>query len=153
MSFRCQYKKNSLLTLHQSHAPSNLRLIIYYRHINHIVKTCLLPSFNTICRHIAAACYWLHLAGHRWRGVLEDIILFLFLIIFSVNLFLQPTLMHNSITTRMSDYYPRHVSGLDMPILRRNNCTNTASGILALLRGSTLHRLRADCREVCSQPV
>jgi len=32
----------------------------------------------------------------------------------------------------MSHYYPRHVSGLDMPILRRNNCTNTASGILAL---------------------
>ena len=32
----------------------------------------------------------------------------------------------------MSHYYPRQVSGLDMPILRRNNCTNTASGILAL---------------------
>jgi len=32
----------------------------------------------------------------------------------------------------MSHYYPRHVSGLDMPILRRNNCTNTTSGILAL---------------------
>ena len=29
-------------------------------------------------------------------------------------------------------HYPRHVSGLDMPIFRRNNCTNTASGILAL---------------------
>ena len=60
-------------------------------------------------------------------------------------LFLQPTLMHNSITTCMSDYYPRHVSGLDMPILRRNNCTNTASGILALISGCTLHRLRAEC--------
>ena len=46
--------------------------------------------------------------------------------------------------TRMSHYYPRHVSGLDMPILRRNNCTNTASGILALLNGCTLHRLRAE---------
>ena len=45
----------------------------------------------------------------------------------------------------MSHYYPRHVSGLDMPILRRNNCTNTASGILALISGCTLHRLRADC--------
>ena len=53
--------------------------------------------------------------------------------------------MHNSITTLMSHYYPRHVSGLDVPILRRNNCTNTASGILALLGGCTLHRLRADC--------
>ena len=30
--------------------------------------------------------------------------------------------------TCMSHYYPRHVSGLDMPFLRRNNCTNTASG-------------------------
>ena len=46
----------------------------------------------------------------------------------------------------MSQYYPRHVSGLDMPILRRNNCTNTASGILALISGCTLHRLRAYCR-------
>ena len=44
----------------------------------------------------------------------------------------------------MSHYYPRHVSGLDMPILRRNNCTNTASGILVLLSGCTLHRLRAE---------
>ena len=41
-------------------------------------------------------------------------------------------------------HYPRHVSGLDMPIFRRNNCTNTASGILALLGGCTLYRLRAD---------
>ena len=63
----------------------------------------------------------------------------------SIVLLLQPTLMHNSITTCMSHYYPRHVSGLDVPILRRNNCTNTASGILALLSGFTLHRLRA-CR-------
>ena len=62
----------------------------------------------------------------------------------SIGLFLQPTLMHNSITTCMSHYYPRHGSGLDMPILRRSNCTNTASGILALLSGCTLHQLRAD---------
>ena len=41
-------------------------------------------------------------------------------------------------------HYPQHVSGLDMPIFRRNNCRNTASGILALLGGCTLHRLRAD---------
>ena len=61
-----------------------------------------------------------------------------------LGLFLQPTLMHNSITTCMPHYYPRHVSGLDMPILRRNNSTNTASGILALLSGCTLHRLRAE---------
>ena len=66
-----------------------------------------------------------------------------------LGLFLQPTLMHNSITTCMSHYYPRHVSGVDMPILRRNNCTNTASDILALIGCCTVHRLRA----VCSQPV
>ena len=42
-------------------------------------------------------------------------------------------------------HYPRHVSGFDVPIFRRNNCTNTASGILALLGGCTLYRLRADC--------
>ena len=29
----------------------------------------------------------------------------------SIGLFLQPTLMHSSITTCMSHYYPRHVSG------------------------------------------
>ena len=49
----------------------------------------------------------------------------------------------------MSHYYLRHVSGLDMPILRRNNCTNTTSGILALLSGCTLHWLRA-VRCVCA---
>ena len=49
-------------------------------------------------------------------------------------------------------YYSRHVSGLDMPILRRNNCTNTASGILVLLSGCALHQLRALNR--CSvQPL
>ena len=62
----------------------------------------------------------------------------------SIGLFLQPIVMHNSITICMSHYFPRHVSGLDMPILRKNNCTNTASGILALISGCTLHRLRAE---------
>ena len=33
----------------------------------------------------------------------------------SIGLFLHPTLMHNSITTCMSHYYPRHVSGLVPP--------------------------------------
>jgi len=37
----------------------------------------------------------------------------------------------------MSHYYPRHVSGLDMSIFRRNNCTNTESGILA--KNCSLH--------------
>ena len=48
-------------------------------------------------------------------------------------LFLQPTLMHNSITTRMSHYYPRHVSGLDVPILRRN--VRKMSGCECMLSG------------------
>ena len=65
--------------------------------------------------------------------------------------FLEPTLMHTSIWTCMS-HYPRHVSGPDMPIFRRNNCTNTAFGILALLGGCTLHRLRADSRWACQGP-
>ena len=73
----------------------------------------------------------------------HNVITCLFQINTTIVLFLQPTLMHNSIWTCMSHYYPRHVSGLDMPILRRNNCTNTASGILAFLSGCTLHRLRA----------
>ena len=44
----------------------------------------------------------------------------------SIGLFFQPTLMHNSIKTCMSDYYPRHVLGLDMPIIRSsalNRCS------------------------------
>ena len=49
-----------------------------------------------------------------------------------LGLFLQPTLMH------LQYKHVCHITildmfrGLDMPILRRNNCTNTASGILAL---------------------
>ena len=58
---------------------------------------------------------------------------------YSEGYFLEPTLMHTSIWACMS-HYPRHVSGLDMPIFRRNNCTDTASGILALLGGCTLYR-------------
>ena len=49
---------------------------------------------------------------HSWRAqgqfcssiTLESVTLVV------IGLFLQLTLMHNSITTRMSDYYPRHVS-------------------------------------------
>jgi hypothetical protein len=29
-------------------------------------------------------------------------------------------------------YYPRHVSGINMPIFRRKDCIHTASGIFAL---------------------
>ena len=31
-------------------------------------------------------------------------------------------------------YYPRHVSSINMPIIRRKNCIHTASGIVALCK-------------------
>ena len=34
----------------------------------------------------------------------------------------------------MLHYYPRHVSCINMPILRRTNCILTASGIVALCK-------------------
>ena len=55
----------------------------------------------------------------------------------------------------MLQYYPRHVSSINMPIFRRTNCIHAASGIVALCKRlySTVHRLRADCTAVRSQPV
>ena len=50
-------------------------------------------------------------------------------------LFHQPTLMHNFLyllTICMLHYYPRHVSGINVPIFRRKNCIHTASSIYAL---------------------
>ena len=52
-----------------------------------------------------------------------------------IELFLQPTLMHNflySLTICLLHYYPRHVSNINMPLFRRKNCIHTASGIFAL---------------------
>ena len=34
----------------------------------------------------------------------------------------------------MLHYYPRHVSGINMPIFRRKNCIHTATGIFALCK-------------------
>ena len=62
------------------------------------------------------------------RFVMEDI---------TVALFHQPTLMHNflySLTICLLHYYPRHVSSINMPIFRRENCFHTASGIFALCK-------------------
>ena len=59
----------------------------------------------------------------------------------NVELFNQPILMHNflySITICLLHYYPRHVSSINMPIFRRKNCIDTASGIFALCK--RLHR-------------
>ena len=55
----------------------------------------------------------------------------------SIELFHQPTLMHNffySLTICLLHYYPRHVSSINMPIFRRKNCIHTASGIFALCK-------------------
>ena len=67
----------------------------------------------------------------------------------SLELFHQPNLMHNflySLTICLLNYYPRHVSSINMPIFRRKNCIHTASCIFALCKRlySTLVR---------SQPV
>ena len=55
----------------------------------------------------------------------------------SIELFHQPTLMHNflySLTICLLHYYPSHVSSINMPIFRRKNCIQTASGIFALCK-------------------
>jgi hypothetical protein len=39
-----------------------------------------------------------------------------------------------SITICLLHYYPRHVSSINMPILRRKDCIHTASGIFALCK-------------------
>ena len=55
----------------------------------------------------------------------------------SLELFHQPTLMHNffySLTICLLHYYPRHVSSINMPIFRRKNCIHTASGIFAFCK-------------------
>jgi hypothetical protein len=61
---------------------------------------------------------------------------------------LQCTLLY-SITICLLHYYPRHVSGINMPIFRRKNCFHTASGIFALNNVCTVHRLRANSCSVC----
>ena len=54
-----------------------------------------------------------------------------------IKLFHQPILRHNflySLTICLLHYYPRHVSGINMPIFRRKNCIHRASGIFALCK-------------------
>jgi len=55
----------------------------------------------------------------------------------SIELFHQPTLMHNfiySITICLLHNYPRYVSSINMPVFRGKNCIHTASGIFALFK-------------------
>ena len=57
---------------------------------------------------------------------------------YSIELFHQPTLMHNflySLTICLLHYYPRHISSINMPIFRRKYCIHSASGIFALCKG------------------
>ena len=66
-----------------------------------------------------------------------NILMFFSTVHHSLQLFHQPTLMHNflySLTISLLHYYPRHVSSINMPIFRRKNCTHTASGIFALCK-------------------
>ena len=54
-----------------------------------------------------------------------------------LELFHQPTLMHNflySLTICLLHYFSRNVSSINMPIFRRKNCIHTASGIFALCK-------------------
>ena len=39
-----------------------------------------------------------------------------------------------SLTMRMSNYNPRHISSINMPIFRRTNCIITASGFVILCK-------------------
>ena len=55
----------------------------------------------------------------------------------SIELFHQPTLMHNflySLTIYLLHYYPQHVSSINMPIFRRKNCIHTTSVIFVLCK-------------------
>ena len=64
-----------------------------------------------------------------------------------LKLFYQPTLMHNfySLTICLLHYYPRHVSSINMPILRRKNCIHTASGIFALCKRPPSTLVESGC--------
>ena len=66
------------------------------------------------------------------------ILIFFLTVHHSIELFHQPTLMHNflcSLTICLLHCYPRHVSSINMPIFRRKNCIHAASGIFALCKG------------------
>ena len=69
----------------------------------------------------------------------------------SIELFHQPTLMHNflySLTICLLHYYPRHVSSINMLIFRRTICIHTASGIVALCK--RLHSKPVESGLLCS---
>jgi hypothetical protein len=55
---------------------------------------------------------------------------------------LQCTILY-SITIRLLHYYPRHVSGINMPIFRRKDCIQHSIWYLRSVNVCTVHRLRA----------
>jgi hypothetical protein len=66
---------------------------------------------------------------------------------------LQCTILY-SITICLLHYYPRHVSGINMPIFRSKDCIHTASGIFALCK--RLHSTQVDSGLICrliSNPI
>ena len=48
----------------------------------------------------------------------------------------------------MLNYYPRHISSINMPIFRRKNCFHIASGIVALCK--QLYSTLVESRLLCS---
>ena len=58
-----------------------------------------------------------------------------------------------SLTICMLHYYPRHVSSINMPILRRKNCIHTASGIVALNRCTVQSLTESDDTRCCVNTI
>jgi len=62
-----------------------------------------------------------------------------------------PLFIYNMYVTLQSS---RHVSSINMPIFRRTNCIITEHLVSSLsVQYSTVCRIRADCRAVCSHPA
>ena len=59
-------------------------------------------------------------------------------------------LMQNNFIFKYLYYIPLHVSSNVMLIIRRLNCINTASGIVSLVGGLPVHRLRENSRNLCT---
>ena len=53
----------------------------------------------------------------------------------------------------MVHYNPRHVSSIDMPILRRTNCIITAPGIVTLIRHTVQPFTESDDTRCCDNTI
>ena len=112
MCVRASYMKLTTDTnLHQVGISRNFHIFV-----------CLCLPHSIVCYYFSLFCFIL----------CDD---FNFVPSYSIELFHQPTLMHNfiySLTICLLHYYLRHVSSINMPIFRRKNCMHTASVIFAL---------------------